>query len=86
MANNTNSAMENLFQAIDIIVGDRLAELNYDKTIKVKIIDDSQSSSGIYTVSDGATEFQAICSPDIVYTKDAIVYVVIPEGTVSISG
>ena len=80
MANNTNSAMENLFQAIDIIVGDRLAELNYDKTIKVKVIDDSQSSSGIYTVSDGATEFQAICSPDIVYTKDAIVYVVIPEG------
>lgn len=80
MANNTNSAMENLFQAIDIIVGDRLAELNYDKTIKVKVIDDSQSSSGIYTVSDGATEFQAICSPDIVYVKDAIVYVVIPEG------
>ena len=80
MANNTNSAMENLFQAIDIIVGDRLAELNYDKTIKVKIVDDSQSSNGIYTVSDGATEFQAVCNPDIVYTKDAIVYVVIPEG------
>ena len=45
MANNTNSAMENLFQAIDIIVGDRLASLNYDKTIKVTVIDDSQSSN-----------------------------------------
>lgn len=80
MANNTNSAMENLFQAIDIIVGDRLASLNYDKTIKVTIIDDSQSSKGIYVVSDGATEFNAICNPDVVYTKGAIVYVVVPEG------
>ena len=80
MANNTNSAMENLFQAIDIIVGDRLASLNYDKTIKVTVIDDSQSSKGIYVVSDGATEFNAICNPDVVYTKGAIVYVVVPEG------
>ena len=80
MANNTNSAMENLFQAIDIIVGDRLAGLNYDKTIKATVIDDSQSNKGVYMVSDGATDFRAICSPDIVYPKDSIVYVVVPEG------
>ena len=39
MANDTNSAMDNLFQAIDIIVGERLSGLKYDRTIKVTIIE-----------------------------------------------
>ena len=64
MANDTNSAMDNLFQAIDIIVGERLSELKYDRTIKVTIIDDSQASKGIYTVTDGSSNFTAICAPE----------------------
>ena len=80
MANDTNSAMDNLFQAIDIIVGERLSGLKYDRTIKVTIIDDSQSSKGIYTVTDGSSNFTAICAPENTYVKGAIVYAVIPEG------
>lgn len=80
MANDTNSAMDNLFQAIDIIVGERLSGLKYDRTIKVTIIDDSQASKGIYTVTDGSSNFTAICAPENTYVKGAIVYAVIPEG------
>lgn len=80
MANDTNSAMDNLFQAIDIIVGERLSGLKYDRTIKVTIVDDSQASKGIYTVTDGSSNFTAICAPENTYVKGAIVYAVIPEG------
>ena len=73
-----NEAMENLFQAIDIITQERLTNLGYDKTIKATIIDDSKADKGEYIVSDGSSDFEA-CS-NVKYSKGTNVYVIIPQG------
>ena len=73
-----NEAMENLFQAIDIITQERLTNLGYDKTIKATIIDDSKADKGEYIVSDGSSDFEAYS--DVKYSKGTIVYVIIPQG------
>lgn len=76
-----NEAMENLFKAIDIITAERLSNLGYDKTIKATIIDDSKAAQGTYELEYGPDNtFTAHCDASIVYKKDMVVYVIIPEG------
>lgn len=76
-----NEAMENLFKAIDIITAERLSNLGYDKTIKATIIDDSKAAQGTYELECGPDNtFTAHCDASIVYKKDMVVYVIIPEG------
>lgn len=69
-------------EAVSTIVGARLNELPYDKTIICTITDDTHRAQGLYTVSDGATTFEAY-SDNNTYAKDNQVYVNIPLGDMS---
>lgn len=52
MANqNANEISEQLFQAIDAIVTERIRVLEYDKTVVATIIDNSQALYGKYKVT-----------------------------------
>lgn len=51
--------VENLFQAVDIIVGQRLQDVSFDKTIICTIVDDSKKKNGCYVVTDGTIKFNA---------------------------
>ena len=74
-------AMENLFQAIDIITQERLSNLGYDKTIKATIVDDSKAAQGTYELEYGANNiFTAHCDASMVYRTGMVVYVIIPQG------
>lgn len=74
-------AMENLFQAIDIITQERLSNLGYDKTIKATIIDDSKAAQGTYELEYGANNiFTAHCDASMIYKTGMVVYVIIPQG------
>ena len=74
-----SNVSENLFQAMDIIIAERLNGLNYDKTILCRIEDDSKKDKGEYTVTDGSSTFVAI-SKDATYMKGSSVYVTVPTG------
>lgn len=51
--------VDNLFQAIDIILEQRLQDVRFDKTIICTIVDDSDKKNGCYVVSDGTIKFKA---------------------------
>lgn len=70
---------EDLFTAIQTIVDKAIKKVKYDKTIICTIEDNSKASEGEYTVSDGSISFTAY-SETTRYTKNAKVYVIIPEG------
>jgi hypothetical protein len=61
--------IEQLFESIDIILGQRLQDVNFDKTIICTIVDDSDKKNGCYIVSDGTIKFKAYVS-DSTYNKD----------------
>ena len=74
---------DNLLKAIDEITKARLKTMSFDKTIKAIIIDESQSSKGVYQVSQiGAekTNVFTAYSSTVSYKKGDCVYVTIPEG------
>lgn len=71
--------VENLFQAIDIILGQRLQDINFDKTIICTIVDDSDKKNGCYIVTDGTIKFKAYVN-DATYRKDDQVRVSILNG------
>ena len=70
---------DNLFEAMDIIIGARLHELAYDKTIICTIEDASKKADGEYQVTDGSTTFTAF-SNVTTYTEGSKVQVTIPNG------
>ena len=70
---------EQLFQAVDIIVKKRIEGLSYDKTQICSIVDDSQSASGRYQVTNGSAIFYAY-SENTSYKKDEQVRVTSLEG------
>ena len=74
-----NNIQESIFQAIDTITSKRLNDLEYDKTIKCTIADNSNAAKGEYTVTDGVSTFLAY-SNDTTYSVDQKVYVNIPNG------
>ena len=55
MALNT----EQLFQAVDIIVTQRLKDVSYDTSLICEIIDDINKDNNLYTVTDGNVKFDA---------------------------
>lgn len=73
---------ETLCQAIDIIIAQRISEVNFDRTILCTITDDSKKDKGEYTVTDGSVTFQAFAETDRFY-KNNQVYVEIPMGDFS---
>lgn len=77
---------ETLLEAVDTIIGARLQQLPYDKTIVCTIMDDSQRGIGKYRVSaDEVNLFTAYADPDIEYFKGTQVYVKILNNNVSVS-
>ena len=57
---STNNIAESIFDAVSLIMENRIQKLEYDKTITCTITDISQASKeDIYTVSDGSITFQA---------------------------
>ena len=74
--------VEQLFQSIDIILTQRLQDVNFDKTIICTIVDDSDKKNGCYIVSDGTIKFKAYVS-DATYKKDDQVRVSVLNGDFS---
>ena len=74
--------IEQLFGAIDIIVEQRLQDVNFDKTIICTIVDDSDKANGCYIVSDGTIRFKAYVS-DSTYKNDDQVRVSVLNGDFS---
>ena len=70
---------EILMQSMDVFVSKRLSELQFDKTIIVQIVDDTNAEHGEYEVTDGSTTFTAY-SKDVTFKTDESVYVTIPNG------
>lgn len=60
-----NRISEELFKAIDVIVGQRLRNVSKDLTILCTIEDNANADKGIYTVSSEEARFEAVCeNPD----------------------
>ena len=78
MANSEN-VVNQLLGAIDTVIGKRLEQLSYDKTIICTIIDDSKAKNGEYQVSDGSVKFWAKCE-NANYRNDEQVRVSVPNG------
>lgn len=64
--------IEQLFGAIDIIVEQRLQDVNFDKTIICTIVDDSDKANGCYVVSDGTIKFKAYVSDSTYRNNDQV--------------
>ena len=73
---------EILCQAVDTIIAQRISEISFDRTIACTITDDTNKSSGEYTVTDGSITFEAYCDSDK-YRNNQRVYVQIPMGDYS---
>ena len=73
---------DTLLESMQILIDASISKVNYDKTLLYKVIDDSKKSEGIYTVTDGEIEFEAI-SNDEKYKIDDQVYVTITQGDFS---
>ena len=71
--------IKKLFDAMDIIAAQQVKNLQFDKTVKCSITDDSKSEQGEYTVTDGSSTFKAY-SESTKYSNGASVYVNIPNG------
>ena len=78
---------ETLLEAVDTVIGARLAQLPYDKTIICTIVDDSQSGIGKYrvTADNGVNLFNAYADTDIEYFKGTQVYVKILNNNNSVT-
>lgn len=75
----SNEIAENIFKSIDIIIQERLFNLNFDKTITCIIEDNSEYKNGKYLVSYGESKFYAYTESGV-YSKGDSVYVLIPMG------
>lgn len=74
------SVSENLFQAIDTIISQRINEVSFDRTLICEIVSDSQHEKGEYTVKQDARKFVAYASGTERYRVGQQVYVTIPQG------
>ena len=64
--------VENLFQAVDILVERRLEDVNFDRTIICTIVDDKDKKNGCYVVSDGTIKFKAYTNDTSYKTDDQV--------------
>lgn len=71
-------AVENTLKAMNIVAQKNLETVNFDQTIKCKIIDISDQERGKYRVTDNSSTFIAY-SQDNSYEKGDIVWVTIPS-------
>ena len=81
---NASQFNEIWLTAMDALVQNRLAGLDYDKTIKAKIIKDK--GNGLYLVEqDGVIKFDAQAINNTTYNINDEVYILVPQGDFSSS-
>ena len=75
---------EQIFQAVDTIVSQRLNEVSFDKTEICKIVSEDTNAEGKYWVTNDVLRFEAYSTdPDKSYMEGQKVYVTIPSGDYS---
>lgn len=67
-----NNYTDLLFDSISLIVENRIANLDYDKTIICTVIDNSNSKNDIYIVSDGNIKFEAFGQGNFYLINDTV--------------
>lgn len=73
--------IENLFQAIDTIIAERVKQLPYDTTQLVTITDASHAAGGIYKVSPDGWFEELVYSDNPTYQVGDKVYITRVAGT-----
>lgn len=74
-----NKISEQLFEAMDVLIGKRILDVEKDKTILCTIDDTTNASKGEYTVSNASARFTAY-SENTKYRVGQNVWVLIPNG------
>lgn len=74
--------VEQIFQAVDVILTERLKDVQYDSTMICTVVDDSKKEQGYYTVSNGNVKFEAYTN-DTSFKNDDQVRVSILNGDFS---
>lgn len=74
--------VEQIFQAVDVILTERLKDVQYDSTMICTVVDDSRKEQGYYTVSNGNVKFEAYTN-DTSFKNDDQVRVSILNGDFS---
>ena len=76
-----NNYSEQVLQAVDMVVQQRLNDISFDKTILCKIVDDKQKDNGQYTVEYENTKMTAYATEGSQeYKIGRQVYVLVPQG------
>ena len=79
-----NNISEQLLKAMDIVVEQKLSQLEYDKTIQAKIFSVTDVDTGEYKVRYNGNIFSAFANDaSVSYKKNDDVYVTVPEGDFS---
>lgn len=79
-----NNISEQLLKAMDIIVDEKLTQLQYDKTIKAKIYSVINIDTGEYKVRYNGNIFSAFATDlNKKYKVNDVVYISVPEGNFS---
>ena len=71
---------ESILEAIDIVIQQRLQQLNFDNTIICTVVDSSKREEGEYTVEYQDSIRLTVYSENKTYLNDSKVYVLVPEG------
>ena len=74
--------VEQIFQVVDVILTERLKDVQYDSTMICTVVDDSKKEQGYYTVSNGNVKFEAYTN-DTSFKNDDQVRVSILNGDFS---
>lgn len=78
----TQYTNESLFDVISMIANNEITKLNFDITLICTIVDNSRSSMGWYTVTDGSVRFDAYSEDTKLKNKDSV-RVQVPRGDMS---
>ena len=76
----SNSMSEQLFEAIETIVDQRLSQVKFDETIQCTIVKAVPNEANLYEVKNNQVIYQAIAKEGEKYQENDIVYVSIPSG------
>lgn len=79
-----NNIAEQICEAVDIIVSQKIAKAGYDRTIQATVLSCEDSIIGKYRVKFQNSSFIAYAAnPSIRYQKDSLVYILIPGNDMS---
>lgn len=79
-----NNIAEQICEAVDIIVSQKIAKAGYDRTIQATVLSCEDSIMGKYRVKFQNSSFIAYAAnPSIRYQKDSLVYILIPGNDMS---